>query len=253
MSARALPAGYEFIRVGGAEAAAVPALAPLMRDVLAAGTLYAYAQSRPDATALAGRQPAYAIAAPDGDGRLVVRHNRHGGALARLTGDRFLSPTRAPHELDVSARLAAAGVPTPPMLAYAVYGRGLLARSDVATRMVEPATDLAAVLAAGNDASRARALDLTATLVAQLARAGARHADLNAKNVLIGSGAPGPDAPPALVLDVDRVTFGWTPADALAHNLSRLDRSLRKRRARFGEAVADAEIAQMARTAAQRL
>ncbi len=119
--------------------------------------------------------------------------------------------------------------------------------------MAEPAADLAAALAGGDGAARARALDLTATLVAQLARAGARHADLNAKNVLIGSAAPGGGELRALVLDVDRVTFDWTPADALAHNLRRLDRSLRKRRALFGDAVTDEEIARLARAAAERL
>lgn len=252
MSARALPAGYERLTVGRAEAVAVPGLVPLLRDVLATGTLYDFARSRPGAAALAGRQPAYAIPTSIDDGMMVVRHNRHGGALARLTGDRFLHPTRAPHELDVSAALTEAGVPTPHLLAYVIYGRRLAARSDVATRMAAPAADLAAVLAAGEEPARTQALDLTATLVAQLSRAGARHADLNAKNVLIGSAAPGADVC-ALVLDVDRVTLGWTATDALAHNLRRLDRSLRKRRALSGEAVTDEEIAALARAAAGRM
>ncbi len=51
---------------------------------------------------------------------------------------------------------------------------------------------------------------------------------------------------------MDRVSFGWTPELALAHNLRRLDRSLRKRRERFGEAVTDEEIAALARAAAER-
>ena len=183
---------------------------------------------------------------PDGDARIVVRHNRHGGLLATLTGDRFLHPTRAPYEFDVSTRLLAAGVPTPRVLAYAVYRSGPFARSDVATRMADVSADLAARLAAADAECRRRDLDLTATLVAQLSRAGARHHDLNAKNVLIG-------VPEAIVLDVDRVTFGWAPEIALAHNLRRLDRSLRKRRDRFDEAVTDAEIAALARAAAERL
>ena len=88
-------------------------------------------------------------------------------------------------------------------------------------------------------------LDLVASLVAALSRAGARHHDLNAKNVLI--------ADQAMVLDVDRVQFGWKPQDALAHNLARLDRSLRKRRERLGERISDEEIALMARSAAERM
>ncbi len=101
-------------------------LAPLLRDVLAAGTLYDFARRQPEAQALAGRQPAFAISTPTGAGAMVVRHNRHGGLFARLTGDRFLPPTRAPREFDLSARLRAAGVPTPPILAYVVYRDGLV-------------------------------------------------------------------------------------------------------------------------------
>jgi 3-deoxy-D-manno-octulosonic acid kinase len=255
VTARVLPAGYERLAVGRAEAVAVAELVPLLRDVLAAGTLYDFARRQPDAETLMGRQPAYAIPTPAGDGRMVVRHNRHGGLLATLTGDRFLSPTRAPSELQASAQLLAAGVPTPQILAYVVYRTGPWARSDVATRMVDAASDLAARLAAADPDARQHDLDLTATLVAQISRAGARHHDLNAKNVLIGEGGAAAAAGgrgQALVLDVDRVTC-WTPEVALAHNLRRLDRSLRKRRERFGEAVTDEEIAALARAAAERL
>lgn len=267
MNTRILPAGYERVRVGHVEAVAATVLVPLLREVLAAGALYDFARLRPGAETLTGRQPAYAVPLPGGDGRMVVRHNRHGGLLAGLTGDRFLYPTRAPHEFRISTRLRTAGVPTPQVLAYAVYRSGPFARSDVVTRMAVPAWDLAKSLAAGDATGRHRDLELTATLLATLSRAGARHHDLNAKNVLIGAldpapaaseGPPAGSAPPgaelrAIVLDVDRVTFGWAPELALAHNLRRLDRSLRKRRERFGEAVADEEIAAVARAAAERL
>lgn len=245
MTRRALPAGYERVRVGRAEAVTVRDLVPLMREVLADGTLYDFARRQVGAAEFAGRLPAYAIPMPAGDGKMVVRHNRHGGLLAALTGDRFVYPTRAPRELEISTRLADAGVATPVLLGYAVYRSGVFARSDVATRLVEPSRDLSAVLAGGDAKARARGLDLTATLVAQLARAGARHHDLNAKNVLV--------ADRALVLDVDRVTFGWAPDVALAHNLARLDRSLHKRRASFGEAITDEEIASLGAAAAARL
>jgi Lipopolysaccharide kinase (Kdo/WaaP) family len=267
VSARALPAGYERVRVAGAEAVAVPELVPMLHEVLAHGTLYDFARHRPEAQTLTGRQPAYAIQMPDGPTRMVVRHNRHGGLLAGLTGDRFLRPTRAPLEFRVSTRLQGAAVPTPRILAYVVYPSGVVARSDVVTRMAAPAWDLAQALAGNDDRWRRRDLDLTATLIATLSRAGARHHDLNSKNVLIGIPegiAPAGDAgriaatPPgdplqAIVLDVDRVTFGWAPALALAHNMRRLDRSLRKRRRRHGEAVSDEEIAALARAAAERL
>jgi Lipopolysaccharide kinase (Kdo/WaaP) family len=270
---RELPPGYDRLHVGRATAVAAREVAPLVREALAMGTLYDFARRRPDAHELTGRQPAYAILHPAGDARMVVRHNRHGGFLAALTGDRFLPPTRAPHEFALSTRLTAADVPTPRLLAYAVYRAGIFARSDVVTRMAWPSWDLARALAEATVETRRRDLDLTATLVATLSRAGARHHDLNAKNVLIGvldgsmaggGSAPAGDRPvpppapagarlQAIVLDVDRVTFDWAPELALAHNLARLDRSLRKRRALFPEPISNDEIATLARVAAERM
>ena len=220
-----------------------------------------------------GRQPAYAIFTPMGDGLMVVRHNRHGGLLAALTGDRFLYPTRAPLELETSLRLADAGVPTPPVLGYAVYRSGLFARSDVATRMALPGPGSGGRARRRRCRRRERLLDLTATLLAELARAGARHDDLNAKNVLIGSTEPMPglaghypggrrdialptpsdDRLRALVIDVDRVTFGHEPRRALELNLLRLERSLRKLREARRLQASDEELAALRTAAAERL
>jgi Lipopolysaccharide kinase (Kdo/WaaP) family len=244
------PAGYERIRVGSAEAVAVPALHALLERALTAGTLYDFAKVTPDHTRLVGRQAAYAVPLPGG-GRMVVRHNRHGGAMARVTRDLFVFPTRAPQELAVAARLAAAGVPTPEFLGYVIYrAAALLGRSDVVTREVSPGRDLAAVLAGGAPAERAAAVDATAALVAALSRQGARHHDLNAKNVLV---AGDPARPTAYVLDVDRITFGTAPDVTLDRNLARLSRSLRKWRQHYGACIADGEIAALAAAARDRL
>ncbi len=71
---------------------------------------------------------------------IVVRHSRHGGTFAPLTGDLFLAPTRAPAELSNALRLADAGVPTAEVVAYAVYpAMGPLVRADVATRRLRGA------------------------------------------------------------------------------------------------------------------
>jgi len=249
VNARPLPPGYERLRVGAAHAVAAPVLLPVLRSALATGTLYDFAKFTPGHTRLSGRQPAYAVPLAGG-GRMVVRHNRHGGAIARVTQDLFLLPTRAPHELEISTRLAAGGIPTPELLGYVVYrAAGLLGRSDVATREVSPGRDLAAILDGGAPADRQAALDATATLVAALSRVRARHHDLNAKNVLI---AGDPAAPTAYVLDVDRITFGGEPAAVLERNLERLARSLRKWRQRFGAAVTDQEIAALGVAARER-
>ena len=83
------------------------------------------------------------------------------------------------------------------------------------------------VVGAGNSAGE---------IAPELARAGARHHDLNAKNVLLTDGK-------AYVIDVDRVTLGVDPREALSGNLTRLEHSLRKWRDRFGARVSDSDIA----------
>lgn len=245
-----LPAGFERLLLGHAIAVARSDFAPHIRQALvgadgAKSTLHDFASRQAGARPLAGRGVAYAFQLKPGTTRVVVRHNRHGGLFAGITGDRFLAPTRAPYELDVSLALTKAGVPTPEIIAFAVYPPGgILQRCDVCSKEIPAGKDLAEVLRTGTGAEKDAALERTALLVALLSRAGARHHDLNAKNVLLSGDR-------AWVLDVDRVTMGESPADALRGNLARLSRSLRKWRDRFGVAVSDSDISALEARAAK--
>ena len=249
------PAGYRALALHRADGAARiegAVLAGLLNPLVDAlvgpdgvvGTLYEYAARHPRARTFAGRGIAYAVPLPDGATSVVVRHSRHGGLLAPLTGDRFLAPTRAPHELATSLRLRAHGVPTPEVVAYVTYPAGpLLRRADVATREVPRAKDLAvALLGKADEETRRGWLDATARLLAELRAAGARHADLNLKNVLLAPDDAGRCT--AHVLDVDRVTFA-APGDAAAAraNFDRLARSARKWRDLYGATVDEGDLA----------
>ena len=240
-----VPAGYEQATVGSAHVVARKAQLETVCSTLATGTLFDYAARHAQARGLAGRGIAYAAPLPNGD-RVVVRHNRHGGLLAPITGDRFLAPTRAPRELTAALRLTADGVPTPEIVAYVVYKAGpLLRRSDVASMEVPDSADLGVVLTTGTLAEQRAALAATTSLIALLSACGARHHDLNVKNVLL---APrGSTAPTAYVLDVDRVEFG-RPGDSriTEGNLERFMRSARKWRALHGARVDEAELARIA-------
>lgn len=237
-----MPAGYERLLLGHAKAVVRTDLAPAIQRALVAPdgrhfTLFEYAREHPERRELRGRGAAYAVPLPAGGPRVVVRHNRHGGLLAPLTRDLFLAPTRAPRELAIALELRRLGVPTPELAAYAVYPpTAPLQRADVATLEIPESRDLAAVLRDGDAREREAALDATARLVGALARAGARHADLNAKNVLLA-----PDR--AYVLDVDRVRFGQPKPQALQANIARLVRSLRKWRDGHQTPVEEREIA----------
>jgi tRNA A-37 threonylcarbamoyl transferase component Bud32 len=188
---------------------------------------------------LQGRGAAYAVTLPQGPARVVVRHNRHGGLFGSITGDLFLSPTRAPHELDISLELVRLGVATPDIIAYVLYPPGsLLQRSDVVSKEIKGGRDLADILTRDGGPERAAAFAATSVLLGALARAGARHADLNAKNVLLTYEM-------AYVLDVDRVTLGEDPGAAMEANLARLGRSLRKWRDQFSARISERDIAEL--------
>ena len=244
------PAGYTRFLLSGADVVALGSCADAVRRALSSRTLYHYAETHPARRALGGRGVAYAVTLPDGQTRVVVRHSQHGGMLAPVTGDRFLPPTRAPHELDTALRLAAASVPTPEIIAYATYpAGGVFRRSDVATREIVGGRDLADALApTGPAGRRIAALAATRALLDALHQAGARHPDLNVRNILIVERDGGDHR--AFVLDVDRVVFG-TPGDPriAAANVRRLVRSARKLRSAGRITVTDDELAQLALSA----
>jgi tRNA A-37 threonylcarbamoyl transferase component Bud32 len=242
------PPGYTPFLDSGALVVALASCADTVRQAVKEGSLYAYAANHPARRALRGRGTAYAVPLPDRRTRVVVRHSRHGGFLAGLTGDRFLFPTRAPRELRTAVRLADADVATPQVIAYATYpAGGFIVRCDVATREVEGGVDLGELLA-----RRLPPDDLQSVLVAvaellrALQRVGARHPDLNVANVLIVPTGNGSHR--AYVVDVDRVEFGKPEDSAVgAANLQRLLRSARKQRARGTIEVTDADLETLAR------
>jgi 3-deoxy-D-manno-octulosonic acid kinase len=244
------PAGYTRFLLSGADVVALGACADAVRRALGSRSLYHYAATHPKRRELRGRGIAYAVTLPDGETRVVVRHSRHGGLLAPVTGDRFLPPTRAPQELDTALRLTAAGVPTPEIIAYATYPAGAVFRtSDVATREVVGGHDLGGVLAPRwSPARRAAAVAATVELLRALEQAGARHPDLNVRNVLIVDLPDGSSR--AYVLDVDRVVFGGARDSRVGPaNVRRLVRSARKLRSQGQITISDDELASLANAA----
>jgi 3-deoxy-D-manno-octulosonic acid kinase len=235
------PDGFVTFSVGRADVVCAPHVADAVRSVLSTGTLYRYAASHASVRPMAGRGVAYAASLPDDIERIVVRHNRHGGLLAAVTRDLFLRPTRAPHELRTSERLRAAGVPTPVMLGYVVYGAVAgFVRVDVFSRQVPDSFDLSAVLVDPKPAEVVQAWSATCRLVRALAEAGARHHDLNVKNILLQH-IPGRGFE-ALALDVDRVEFSADRDAVNEANITRLLRSARKWQQERGARIADADL-----------
>ncbi len=238
-----LPAGFVRFSAGATTVVCADYVADATRRALDAGTLFAYAEQHPTARALAGRGVAWAATLPGDVERVVVRHNRHGGLLARLTRDLFLAPTRAPYELATSERLRRAGVATPTMLGYVTYpALAGFCRVDVMSREVADSFDLSAVLLDDSDARRREAWLATRTLVASLNEIGARHHDLNVKNVLLRHAPRG--GLEAMVLDVDRVEFVPVDDRVAVANAARLMRSVRKWKEVRGAPISEGELAE---------
>ena len=119
----------------------------------------------------------------------------------------------------------------------------------MASREVRDSANLATILTTGDAGERRGALGSTATLIGLLCACGARHHDLNVKNVLVAR-VPvrgGAAQLMAHVLDVDRVEFGRAGDSRITEgNLDRFMRSARKWRELHGARVEEAELVRVA-------
>ena len=243
MTDGAYPAGYVRVTAGRSAVVTRDVLVSDAKALLAEGTLYEAAARDLGARPLQGRGTAYAIALPVSKLRVVIRRNRHGGLFAPLTRDLFLPPTRARHELDVAIRLRAAGVRTPEVMMYGVERvHGVFRHADVVTAEIGNGRDLSAYMQRGEaPGQRAAAWAAAAALVAALTAAGARHHDLNVKNIFL---APGARELEAWVLDVDRVEFSVANSLRVRDgNVARLLRSARKWRDERGAEFDERDMA----------
>lgn len=236
-------------RVGHARIVARSAELSSIREMVRNGPAYEYAATRDDRrTYEGGRLPAYGIPLPFSGARVVVRRSFHGGLLARWMRDLFLPPTRALRELRTSVLLERFGIRTPSIVGIVIYSvGGLFRRSDVISTEIPHANNLADELKAARWAPDAIALAV-GTLVRRLSEHGAWHPDLNLRNVLVAPTTDG--TPEALILDVDRVHFvSAGDPHVLPANLERLERSIRKFRARGGTTFEENDLASLRRFA----
>ncbi|MES1951278.1 3-deoxy-D-manno-octulosonic-acid kinase [Salinisphaera sp. S4-8] len=173
-----------------------------------------------------GRGAAYFLQGLDGE-EWVLRHNRRGGALARVNHDRFLytglERARPIRELRLIATLCARELPVPRPIAARVTTHLGLYRGDVITQRIPAAQPLADRLA--DQALPSTAWQRLGAVLARFHSAGLWHADLNARNVLV-------DTQDAFhLIDFDKARLR-APGIWRQANLDRFHRSLTK----FGDA-----------------
>lgn len=234
-----------------AEAFAAPDAVEWTKEALDSGrTLHEVAMARtsdpddPDGgMRLRGRGPVPVVDGPGG--RWAVRHYHRGGAVAPLLGDRYLrgGTPRPAVEARWSREAIRRGIPTPRVVAGAVYPAGVFYRADLVTEYVPDSRDLAAVLfgegqtgpEGGPAIGPEEALDLAGRLLVHAAERGLYHPDLNARNILL---ARSEGALQPWLVDLDRCRVQVAGPDLVTQTmLKRLERSVLKIARAGGRAV----------------
>lgn len=196
------PAGY--VRVADGVVALAGAAQAVAAALEEAPSLARWAESRATRVVEGGRGPAWRVELAGQP--VVVRHYRRGGWMGPLLDDRYFDrPPRPFAELAVSESLRAAGVPTPRVLAAAVYSARPGYRADLVTEWLSPGLDLEELLRPGlyPDAERVAAVETAGRTVGRAHGAGLDHPDLRPRNLFLRPlGAPA--SWEAALLDLDR-------------------------------------------------
>lgn len=169
-------------------------------------------------------------------GPAVLRHYRRGGAVARLSRDRYLwsgaEQTRSFREFRLLLELCRRELPVPrPLAARFLRCDPLCYRADLLMQRIEQAESLAVLFPRLRE-DRA-ALDALGVMLARFHAAGVSHADLNAHNILRDPSGRW------WLIDFDRGRLRDAEGDWWQGALARLQRSLRKLGVLDGSAAAE--------------
>jgi hypothetical protein len=210
-----------------------------------AGSLYQYALRNGTSRLAGGRGPVALLELPGGELGGVALLARGAVIFAR---DRYLliGQPRPLAELEVQSVLSARGVATPQVAAAVVYPQGVWYRGDVATVLVPDAADLATLtLGEGrwSKEERERAWYAAGVLLRAFFATGARHADLNLRNIIVRR-----DTGQAYLLDLDSCTQGERRRGSATHRMTeRFHRSRRKLERLLGREVSASELSALKR------
>ncbi len=170
-----------------------------------------------------GRGSAWFVHGPFGEG--VLRHYRRGGAIARLSRDRYLwggeARVRSVAELRLLETLQARGLPVPAPIAAAWWRDAATYRAAIIVARIPGTHTLASELSSGVD--NEGGWNAAGGMIARFHDAGLEHGDLNAHNILFdANGKP-------WLIDFDKSHLHPTADRRRAEaNMERLERSIRK-------------------------
>ncbi|MBV7316119.1 3-deoxy-D-manno-octulosonic acid kinase [Shewanella sp. NIFS-20-20] len=157
----------------------------------------------------------------------VLRHYWRGGAIARLSKDKYcylgLQRTRAAAELTLLNTLWIEGYPVPKPIAARVIRHGLFYQADILIEKIAGARDLVDILSEQSfDMEQWQALG---GCIAKFHQRGVYHADLNAKNIMLNEDG-------FHLIDFDRGAIKPASHQWQQANLARLLRSFTKEKSK---------------------
>ncbi|MCB5362147.1 3-deoxy-D-manno-octulosonic acid kinase [Pusillimonas sp. CC-YST705] len=168
-----------------------------------------------EAVGVGGRQAAWFVAGPFGEG--VLRHYRRGGLVAKVLKEHYFwlgaGRTRSFQEFAIMDWMHARALPVPGVIAAACWRQGLVYRAAIIVQRLLDVTPVAKKLAHA---------DAVAQAVRAMHDAGVWHADLNAFNILLDKSGK------AWLIDFDRAKHQFMTRELRQNNLLRLRRSLIK-------------------------
>jgi tRNA A-37 threonylcarbamoyl transferase component Bud32 len=224
-----VPEGFEVTREGPVTLVLRGSRAAALRAAGIADPEEAARAAGAAARAFEGRGKPVSFPVPGAPGlRVIARRYLRGGLLRGLAGGLFPGAGRFLRELRVAEDLFRRGVPVPEPLGVVVKASAAgTARGWFLSREVEGVEDLRSLLLRlpPGDPARREAMRAAGRAVRRLHDAGALHADLHVKNLLLPRG--GGDA---IVVDLDGATLQeqGLGRDQRARQILRLDRSLVK-------------------------
>lgn len=180
-----------------------------------------YGEDAEPVTGSGGRGSAWFVRGEFGAG--VLRHYRRGGWAARASQDSYLwhgeDKARSFAEFRLLQALRKLGLPVPAPIAAYYRRRDWRYRAAILIGRIDDARSFATAVAADPEAAPWTSVGLT---IARFHRSRARHADLNANNILLDRGDQ------AWLIDWDKGELGAPPGAWCQRVLARLQRSLRK-------------------------
>jgi 3-deoxy-D-manno-octulosonic acid kinase len=163
-------------------------------------------------------------------GSAVLRHYRRGGWAAKISDDRYLwrdeKSVRSFHEFHFMQALREKNLPVPRPIAALYSKSGLFYRASI---LIQRIPDVKSFLDCMHQQTESAPWALLGKTIAGFHKAGARHADLNALNILLDARQK------VWLIDWDKATQQNSPGTWCVEVLQRLQRSLLKYRGKVDE------------------